>query len=205
VVSLGPGGGENSPAGVECAEGRDIVAKVVTFGNRSGILIFIGRVWKLGVAVKATDLLPAAYDKAALRGEAEECAPHVLEAMRPEFQALHQPGDLIVGGPEFGVGHAHYFRGAIIACRAAGVSALIADKVSGMFLRSAIDEGFPAWSFSGISAFVDDGDRLEIDFASGVAVNHSRDASQSFPAVNPIILDILTAGSSLQWALARFN
>jgi len=181
-----------------------MVAKVATLGKRSSILIFIGRVWKLGAAVKATDLLPAAYDKAALRGEAEECAPHVLEAVRPEFQALHQPGDLIVGGSDFGVGHAHYFRGAIIACRAAGVGALVADKISGMFQRSAIDDGFPVWSFPGISAFVDDGDRLEIDFTSGVAVNHSRDASQTFPAVNPIILDILAAGSSLQWALARF-
>ena len=46
----------------------------------------IGRVWKLGDSVGATDLLPAAYDKAASMGNADQCAPHVLEGSVPIFK-----------------------------------------------------------------------------------------------------------------------
>ena len=100
-----------------------------------------GRVWKLGDDVGATDLLPAAYDKAASLGKADECAAHVLEGLRPDFRAGRQPKDLIVGGRNLGAGHAHYHRGAVIGCRSAGLGALLAESVGGLFLRASIDEG----------------------------------------------------------------
>jgi 3-isopropylmalate/(R)-2-methylmalate dehydratase small subunit len=164
-----------------------------------------GRVWKLGNEVGATDLLPAAYDKAAELGKAEECAAHVLEALRPEFQASRQPGDLIVGGQNLGVGHAHYHRGAVIGCRAAGIGALLAESVGGLFLRSSIDEGYPAWALPGIHAFVNDGDRLEIDLASGEACNLTQGTRTQFRPIDPAILAILDAGSTINWALSRYE
>ena len=164
---------------------------------------FVGRVWKLGDNVGATDLLAAQYDKAASTGKADECAKHVLEIMRPEFQADKRPGDIIVGGVNLGAGHAHYHRGAVIGSRAAGISALLAETISGLFLRGAIDEGYPVWGFRGLHDFVQDGDRLEIDVGTGKAQNITLGTTRQFEPMAKPILGILNAGSSVKWALQR--
>jgi len=164
-----------------------------------------GRVWKLGQDVGATDLLAPQYDKAASTGQADECAKHVLEDLRPDFQSGKHPGDIIVAGRNLGSGHAHYYRGAVMGCRAAGVAGLFGDKISGLFLRSAIDDGYPVWAFQGIHDFVNDGDRLEIDLKSGEARNLTQGTEKTFPPMAPEILDILTAGSSTKWALRRIG
>lgn len=164
---------------------------------------FSGRVWKLGDNVGATDLLPAQYDKAASTGKADECAKHVLEGLRPDFQADKQPGDIVVGGVNLGAGHAHYHRGAVIGSRASGISALLGDTISGLFLRGAIDDGYPVWGFRGIHQFVNDGDRLEIDFSTGEARNFTQGTIQRFEPMAKPILGILNAGSSIKWALER--
>ena len=166
-------------------------------------MILTGRVWKLGDDVHATDLLPAAYDRFASRGEWTECATRALEAIRPDFQSGRQPGDLIVAGRNLGAGHAHYHRGGALACRAAGLGALLADSLNGLFMRSAIDEGYPAWPIAGIADFVADGDRMEIDLAAGQARNLTQATHIAFKPCDPVILDILAAGSAMNWSIAR--
>ena len=162
-----------------------------------------GRVWKLGDGVGATDLLPAAHEKAAEQGKLDECASHVLEGLRPDFQAGRQPNDLVVGGSNLGTGHAHYHRGAVIACRSAGLGGLLAETVNGLFQRSSIDEGYMVWAIPGIHAFVNDGDRLEVDLELGEARNLTRDTTLAFRPIDPFLRDILSAGSTMNWALQR--
>lgn len=164
-----------------------------------------GRVWKLGDDVRATDLLPAAHDRLASRGEWAECAAKALELVRPEFQSGRQPGDLIVAGKNLGAGHAHYHRGGALACRAAGVGALLAESLNGLFMRSAIDEGYVAWAIPGIGGFVADGDHLDIDLAAGVGHNLTQETRIDFKSCDSIILDILAAGSVTNWSIARYE
>jgi 3-isopropylmalate/(R)-2-methylmalate dehydratase small subunit len=108
-----------------------------------------------------------------------------------------------VAGVNLGTGHAHYHRGAVIGCRAAGISALLGEKISGLFLRSSIDEGFPAWGIPGIHSFISDGDRLEISLEQGEAKNLTQGTEFKFKPLDKIIIDILDAGSAVQWALKR--
>lgn len=164
-----------------------------------------GRVWKLPDNVAATDLLPAAYDRHASRGEWKECAPHVLEELRPDFSDGCQPGDIIVAGANFGAGHAHYHRGGALGCRSAGVAALLADGLNGLFMRCAIDEGYPIWPIPGISDFVADGDLIEVDLATGHARNATHGTEMTFKPCDPAILDILAAGSVMQWSVNRYR
>ena len=164
-----------------------------------------GRVWKLGDDVGATDLLPAAYDKSASRGEWADCIPYVLEGLRPDFNDARQPGDLIVAGRNLGAGHAHYHRGGVLGTKATGIAAMFADSLNGLFFRSAIDEGYPAWPVAGLAAFVKDGDRLEIDLAAGQARNLTQGTDMSFKPCDQAILDILAAGSVMNWAIERYE
>ena len=70
---------------------------------------------------------------------------------------------------------------------------------------SPIDEGFPAWPISGLTAFVEDGDRLEINLAAGTAQNLSQGTSMTFKACDKVILDILAAGSTMNWSIQRYE
>lgn len=133
----------------------------------------------------------------------DECAKHVLEDMVPEFTSEVKEGDIIVAGNNLGIGHAHYYLGAVMGCRAAGVSALLADSFNMLFLRIAIDYGVPAWQFKGITDLVEDGDVIELNMATGEMKNLTTGKDTQFTPVSPIILDILEAGDSETWAFNR--
>ena len=136
----------------------------------------------------------------------EECARHLLADVDPAIVTRIHQGDMLVAGANFGRGHAHYYMTAVMACKTAGLSALIADQVNVLFQRAAIDQGLLVWQIAGISDFVADGDALEIDLAHGSVMRTAADGTRetlSFKPISPLILDIVTAGGSNSWALAR--
>jgi 3-isopropylmalate/(R)-2-methylmalate dehydratase small subunit len=162
-----------------------------------------GRVWKFGSNIGATDLVPAKYDKQGMSHQWDECAKHVLEDLDPGFSSAVQAGDILVAGDNLGAGHAHYHMTAIMGCKTAGLSGLLADSLNALFQRAAIDQGVPAWSFRGLGELVQSGDRLELDLETGMATNLTTGRSAQFKPVSRIILDILDAGGSNNWALIR--
>lgn len=166
-------------------------------------MIRIGRVWKFGDNVDATDLLPARYDKQGMSRQWEECAKHVLEDSNPGLAERIRPSDIFIAGEGFGAGHAHYYSAAVMGCKTAGVAAFLVDGIGGLFQRACIDFGMPAWTMKGISTLVADGDELRVDLATGEAENLSTGVTARFAPVAPLILDILEAGGSEPWALQR--
>jgi 3-isopropylmalate/(R)-2-methylmalate dehydratase small subunit len=133
----------------------------------------------------------------------DECAKHVLEDSIPTFASTVRHGDILVAGKNFGSGHAHYYMTAIMACHTCGLSALLAESVSGLFLRAAIDAGVPALPLPGVGELVNTGDQLEINLETGRARNATTNKTTQFAPVSPIILAILAAGGSKNWALRR--
>jgi len=166
-------------------------------------MILSGRVWKIGDDISTTDLVSARYDKEGMNKQWDECAKHILEDIDPSIAPAIKKGDIIVAGENFGNGHAHYYGAAINGSWAAGVSALLAESINTLFLRAAIDAGVPAWPFKGLASFVENGDILEINFKTGEAKNLTSGSKMNFKPVSEIILDILAAGGSDNWALQR--
>jgi len=162
-----------------------------------------GNVWKLGDNISATDIVSAKYDKDGMSQKWDECAKHVLEEIDPKFPAVIRKGDILVAGANFGAGHAHYYMTAIMGCKHAGFSSLLAESLNGLFQRAAIDGGVPAWSFKGLGELVQSGDRLEFDLQTGAAHNLTSGERAQFKPVSRIVLDILEAGGSTNWALQR--
>lgn len=167
-------------------------------------MILRGKVWKFERDLSATDLVSSKYDKLAYE-DAKACAKYVLEDINPDFASSVQKGDIIVSSEELGTGHAHYYNAAIQGCREAGVSALLAENANTLFLRSAIDEGYLVWSIKGLSSLVNQGDILELDLQKGVAANLTTGKIENLQPIPEAILDIIDAGSSLNWALRRVN
>jgi len=112
-----------------------------------------------------------------------------------------QPGEILIAGQNLGTGHAHYDMATIMGSSASGLSAPLADSVSALFLRAAVDAGVTTWGLPGISEFVDTGDQLLLDLRTGEAKNVTKGAEKQFPPVSDVIPQILDAGGSHNWAL----
>jgi 3-isopropylmalate/(R)-2-methylmalate dehydratase small subunit len=93
------------------------------------------RVWKLGADVDTDALAPGAYMKHGI----DVIAQHCLEALRPDFAAAVRPGDVLVAGPNFGIGSSR--EQAASALVHLGVRAVIAPSFSGLFFRNAFNLG----------------------------------------------------------------
>jgi 3-isopropylmalate/(R)-2-methylmalate dehydratase small subunit len=93
------------------------------------------KVWRFGADIDTDQLASGAYMKLGIEG----IAPHCLEAVRPEFAGAVRPGDVIVAGPNFGIGSSR--EQAAAALVHLGVRAVIAPSFSGLFFRNAFNLG----------------------------------------------------------------
>ena len=164
-----------------------------------------GTVWKFGDDLSVFDILPARFDDLGVNELWDECAAHLFEDIAPHFQEKMRPGDIIVAGKNLGIGHAHYYRATILACKARGIAAVLAESTVNLFLRGAIDQGLPVWNYPEIPDFVRDGDQFSMDLATGLAQNAGTGVSMKFTPLAPVILEILAADGAFNWAKARAN
>lgn len=93
------------------------------------------RVWKLGADVDTDVLAPGIYMKHSI----EVIAQHCLESLRPDFAAGVRAGDVLVAGPNFGIGSSREQAAGALAHL--GVRAVIAPSFSGLFFRNAFNLG----------------------------------------------------------------
>jgi 3-isopropylmalate/(R)-2-methylmalate dehydratase small subunit len=80
----------------------------------------------------------------------------------PEFTKQVQPGDILIGGENFGYGHPHY--PSMIAMRQLGLAGVIAESFSPGYWRGEIAMGFPQATCSGVLSIVSRWDEIEVDW-----------------------------------------
>mgnify|MGYP001452939355 CR=1 FL=1 len=114
--------------------------------------------------------------------DAKELASHCMEDIDKDFVNRVQPGDIMVGGWNFGCGSSREH--APIAIKAAGVSCVIAETFARIFYRNAINIGLPIIECPEASRKIQNGDEVEIDFNTGVIQDLTTGESfqgQAFP------------------------
>ncbi len=149
-----------------------------------------GRAWVFGDGIN-TDLL---YPQAAYGLPTEEAARMVFRANRPGWADLVEPGDIIVGGRDFGMGSS---RPASTLLRHLGISAIVAETVTAMFLRNCVNTALPILVCPSVRDVIAEGDRIAIDIATGTVDNLSTgQAAQGLP-LPPFLLDIIESGGLL--------
>ena len=117
--------------------------------------VLIGRVWLFGDNINTDLMLPSHVHDASVAEQARA----VFSANRPGWVDLVKPGDLIVGGRNYGTGSS---RPAARALRHLGISCLLADLINGLFYRNCVNFGLPALECAGISSCFVEGDTAEI-------------------------------------------
>ncbi|MEZ0604180.1 3-isopropylmalate dehydratase [Paraburkholderia sp. IW21] len=93
------------------------------------------RVWRVGADIDTDALAPGAYMKFGI----DEIARHCLENPRPDFAAGVQAGDVLVAGPNFGIGSSR--EQAAAALVHLGIRAVIAPAFNGLYFRNAFNVG----------------------------------------------------------------
>lgn len=101
--------------------------------------------------------------------DVKELATLAMADYTPGFAASVKPGDLLVGGHNFGYGHPHY--PAMRAMRHLGITAVIAESFSPGFFRGETSMGFPLISCPGIRAATQRGDELTVDWRTNEVKN----------------------------------
>ena len=118
-----------------------------------------GIVHKFGDNIDTDVIIPARYLNAP---SPEELAKHCMEDIDPTFASRVKPGEIIVGGANFGCGSSREH--APIAIQAAGVSCVIAASFARIFYRNAINIGFPILECPEAAAAIAEGDVVSVDF-----------------------------------------
>jgi 3-isopropylmalate/(R)-2-methylmalate dehydratase small subunit len=133
----------------------------------------------------------------------KELAKHALEGLDPTFPEKAKKGVVIVGGKNFGCGSSR--EQAPLALKYAGVQCVIAESFARIFFRNAINIGLPVIECKGISAAVDNGDELAVDFEAGKIQNLSKRQSLQVTKLPPFILEILSDGGLIENLRRRLN
>jgi 3-isopropylmalate/(R)-2-methylmalate dehydratase small subunit len=88
------------------------------------------KVWRVGANIDTDALAPGAY----MKHNIEVIAAHCLEVHRTDFAAGVKPGDVLVAGPNFGIGSSR--EQAAGALKQLGIAAVIAPSTVGYFLET---------------------------------------------------------------------
>ncbi len=111
-----------------------------------------------------------------------------------DFAKRAQPGDILLAGVNFGAGSS---RQQAVDCFAAlGVGAVVAGSFGAIYKRNAINSGFPIVVLPDLPTIFrqfKNGDRLELDLASGSAVLNDQQTFEAEP-FSRVQMDIYQAG-----------
>jgi 3-isopropylmalate/(R)-2-methylmalate dehydratase small subunit len=146
-----------------------------------------GRAFAFGDDIDTDVLAPGRYMKAPI----EELARHCLEAVSPDFAGQVRPGDVVVGGRNFGMGSSR--EQAAQALKVLGVSAVLAKSFGGIFHRNALNLGLPVMVCAETEK-INPGDRLHVDFARGNVLNETSGETLPAEALPGFLLEMLTDG-----------
>ena len=159
-----------------------------------------GKVFKYGDNVDTDVIIPARYLNAP---SPEELAKHCMEDIDASFATTVKPGDIMVGGANFGCGSSREH--APISIRACGVRCVIAASFARIFYRNAINIGFPILECPEAAAAINNGDTVSVDFATGKIVDETTGETFQAVALPPFIEKIVEHKGLLPYLKARME
>jgi len=138
-----------------------------------------GTAIKYGDNVDTDVIIPARYLNSS---DPKELAQHCMEDIDKDFVNKVKPGDIMVGGKNFGCGSSREH--APISIKASGISCVIAETFARIFYRNSINIGLPIVECAEAAKAINNGDEVEVDFDTGVITDKTNGKTyqgQAFP------------------------
>ena len=130
-----------------------------------------------------------------LRSNLPELAKHCLEDVRPEFADNVKPGDVLVGGENFGFGSSREHAAIIIKIN--GIGAVLAKSYARIFFRNAINAGLPVLVVN--TDQIREGDEIELNLAAGQIKNLTTGVAMKAPPLPPVMRAIIRNGGLVEY------
>lgn len=157
-----------------------------------------GRAWMFGDDIDTDVLAPGIY----MKGPIEEMARHCLETVNPDFASAVEPGDVVVGGRNFGIGSSR--EQAAQCLRLLGVAAVLAPSYGGIFYRNALNLGLPALVCEEAGR-IGDGHRVWVDPLSGQVMDEDAGLTIGCEPLPPHLVAMLADGGLVPHLERRFR
>ncbi|MGN1115542.1 MAG: 3-isopropylmalate dehydratase small subunit [Candidatus Ornithomonoglobus sp.] len=153
-----------------------------------------GTVIKYGDNIDTDVIIPARYLNTSLP---EELAQHCMEDIDKDFVNKVKPGDIMVGGANFGCGSSREH--APIAIKASGISCVIAESFARIFFRNSLNIGLPILECPEAAKDIDAGETVSINFDTGVITNETKNKTYQATAFPPFMQELINAGGLVKY------
>lgn len=158
----------------------------------------MSKIYVYGDNVDTDVIIPARY----LNDPSEKAlASHCMEDIDPQYAGTVEPGDIIVGGANFGCGSSREH--APLAIKASGAKCVIAASFARIFYRNSINIGLPIMECPEASAKIKAGHKVSVNFATGQIVDETIGETFQAAPFPAFINSIIEAGGLIESLKAR--
>ena len=157
-----------------------------------------GKTWKFGNDVDTDQIIPSQY---LLLPTIEEMKQYTFEPLDEEFSKKVRPGDIIIGGENFGSGSSREQAPRVL--KELGVSAVVAKSFARIFFRNSINIGLPVIVCKDIYEEVNEGDEIKIEVNQGIITNVKDDKKFSSTKLPEHIMRILESNGLIEYLNQR--
>ncbi|PJA26775.1 MAG: 3-isopropylmalate dehydratase [candidate division Zixibacteria bacterium CG_4_9_14_3_um_filter_46_8] len=158
-----------------------------------------GKVFKYGNNINTDVIFPGKYTYTIT--DPQEIAKHSMEDLDPEFVNKVKPGDVVIGGTNFGCGSSR--EQAASCLKYIGVGAIIAKSFSRLYFRNCLNFGLPPITCAKAVDALESGDDIEVDLLNGKIIT-GKDTFD-IPPLPESIRGIINAGGLIPFTRKRLG
>jgi 3-isopropylmalate dehydratase small subunit len=154
----------------------------------------MGRVWKLGDNINTDIIIPGRYN---VTTDRTQLAKYCLCEVYPEFALNAQPGDILVGGHNFGCGSSREHAPSSILGN--NVKVVIARSFARIFYRNAVNIGLPVLVCEEAALHSEAGQELDVNLETGEIRNLTTGQNYQAEPLDPFVARIVAAGGIINY------
>lgn len=149
----------------------------------------MGKAWTFRENLNTDEIIPGRYN---ITIDPLELAKNVFCEIKPEYAKNVKPGDIIVGGQNFGCGSSREH--APIAIKGSQAKCIIAPSYARIFFRNAINIGLPILECPEAVTDITEGDDIDVNLTTGEIFNRTSGHQYQARALPDFVLKIADAG-----------
>lgn len=157
----------------------------------------MARAWVFGDDLDTDQMVPGRY--APFMVGQDKFQNYAFYDARPGFAKEVRPGDILIGGENFGCGSSREY--AVAALKKLGVGGVVAKNFARIFFRNCINLGIPVVESPDAVALARDGDDVTLDL--GAAVLRTPQGNATIRPLAPFAQQILSAGGVVRYLAAH--
>ncbi len=158
-----------------------------------------GRVWKYGDSVNTDVIFPGKYTYTV--SDPAEMPQYAMEDLDSRFAQEVRPGDIVVGGINFGCGSSR--EQAVTCLKMAGVGAIIGVSFARIYYRNCINNALPAIISAKAVDAIQDGEEIEGDLEAGEI--RCAAGGFTFPPLPDMAMDMMAAGGLIPYTRKKLG